>query len=381
MLYTKQTGTNATAKQTYIWSDGQIVYEQTGTDNIGATVYTYGLTRLSAKERTVSSASSPQVVLHFYRYNAHGDVVRLVSTSGVSVKIYEYDAFGNERNATPGDTNPFRYCGEYYDTATQKYFLRARWYDPATGRFTQQDSWAYMGGANGYNRYTYCLGNPISFIDPSGNVIIVTGSNIDMVRIIKIMRLLTDYSLSLNFETGEVSYTKNNSSSQFPVGNELISSLIDSEHIITISVFEDGFAGNATYFDDGDSAYYTKGEGGDSVIEFDLAFEPEIYTLVEGKEYSEPMSRPLYIGLAHELIHSLHYSQGTVIHKSEEGYNNYYIKEKIWFFHKTRMIQEPLIEAEELFTIGLSDYRTSKITENRIRAEHGLQKRTAYFAH
>ena len=31
-------------------------------------------------------------------------------------------------------------------------------------------------------------------------------------------------------------------------------------------------------------------------------------------------------------------------------------------------------------TIGLSDYRTSKITENRIRAEHGLQKRTAYFA-
>ena len=52
------------------------------------------------------------------------------------------------RNALESDNNPFRYCGEYFDTATETYFLRARWYDPATGRFTQQDSWAYFGEKN-----------------------------------------------------------------------------------------------------------------------------------------------------------------------------------------------------------------------------------------
>ena len=141
MLYTKQTGSNTSQKQTYIWCDGQIVYGQTGADNTGAAVYTYGITGISAKERTGTDISSAQEITYYYRYNAHGDVIRLLNGSGVTVMVYEYDAFGNEKNISDTDTNPFRYCGEYYDTATQKYFLRARWYDPAAGRFTQQDSW------------------------------------------------------------------------------------------------------------------------------------------------------------------------------------------------------------------------------------------------
>ncbi|MBQ7011411.1 MAG: hypothetical protein IJN63_06860 [Clostridia bacterium] len=56
MLYTKQTGSNASTKKTNISSDGQIVFEQTGTDNVGAVVYSYGLTRISAKSRTALTA-------------------------------------------------------------------------------------------------------------------------------------------------------------------------------------------------------------------------------------------------------------------------------------------------------------------------------------
>ena len=33
-----------------------------------------------------------------------------------------------------------RYCGEYFDNETGTYYLRARYYDPAIGRFTQQDT-------------------------------------------------------------------------------------------------------------------------------------------------------------------------------------------------------------------------------------------------
>ncbi len=42
----------------------------------------------------------------YYLYNAHGDVVRLTNGSGAVTKTYNYDAFGNERNADPSDANP-----------------------------------------------------------------------------------------------------------------------------------------------------------------------------------------------------------------------------------------------------------------------------------
>ena len=41
------------------------------------------------------------------------------------------------------DENPFRYAGQYYDTETGTYYLRARYYAPSIGRFTQQDNWDY----------------------------------------------------------------------------------------------------------------------------------------------------------------------------------------------------------------------------------------------
>ena len=61
------------------------------------------------------------------------------------------------------DNNPFRYCGEYYDKETQTIYLRARYYNPAQGRFTQEDPIR-----DGYNWYSYCGGNPVNFIDPTG---------------------------------------------------------------------------------------------------------------------------------------------------------------------------------------------------------------------
>ena len=42
-------------------------------------------------------------------------------------------------NKDKNDTNPFRYCGEYYDNETESIYLRARNYDPGIGRFTSED--------------------------------------------------------------------------------------------------------------------------------------------------------------------------------------------------------------------------------------------------
>lgn len=149
----------------------------------------------------------------YYLFNAHGDVVDLANSSGSSVKSYDYDAFGNEKSPSASDRNPFRYCGEYWDTETGTYYLRARYYDPLIGRFTQQDShWtstnAIYGdnpnqlaqredalGLTSYtyspqiscilqsgNLYVYCINDPINGSDPEGEFLhILAGAAIGAV--------------------------------------------------------------------------------------------------------------------------------------------------------------------------------------------------------
>jgi len=69
-----------------------------------------------------------------------------------------------EENIDSTDTNPFRYCGEYYDSEINQIYLRARYYSPNLGRFTQSDP----AMADGYNWYVYCGNNPTMYFDPSG---------------------------------------------------------------------------------------------------------------------------------------------------------------------------------------------------------------------
>ena len=82
-----------------------------------------------------------------------------------------YDAFGNEINPDSSDTNPYRYCGEYYDFESGTVYLRARYYSPTHGRFTQVDS-----ARDGLNWYAYCANNPIAFVDPWGLSLTLSGS-------------------------------------------------------------------------------------------------------------------------------------------------------------------------------------------------------------
>ena len=99
----------------------------------------------------------------YYTQNAHGDVVNLTDKDGKVTKSYRYDAFGIEKNIDKNDTNAYRYCGEYYDKETATVYLRASYYNPNTGRFTQRDSFA--GSLNdplSLNLYTYCGNNPVN---------------------------------------------------------------------------------------------------------------------------------------------------------------------------------------------------------------------------
>ena len=115
-----------------------------------------------------------------YVHNARGDVVQRVNAQGDVTNTYHYDAFGNELNPNPQDTNPFRYAGEQWDAGSGTYYLRARNYDPGIGRFTQPDPIK-----DGVNWYVYCDNNPVNRVDPSGlfwNVVGTVTSAVSAVR-------------------------------------------------------------------------------------------------------------------------------------------------------------------------------------------------------
>jgi RHS repeat-associated protein len=56
------------------------------------------------------------------------------------------------------------YTGEWFDTGVGLQYLRARWYEGGTGRFTQRD--AVMSSPI----YRYASGNPVNRVDPTGHI-------------------------------------------------------------------------------------------------------------------------------------------------------------------------------------------------------------------
>ena len=108
----------------------------------------------------------------------------------MSTRAYDYDAFGVEKDPDPLDENPFRYCGEYFDRETETYYLRARYYDPTIGRFTQQDThWTTANSIYGDNPQkineredklglkTYSYAPQITAVMQSGNLYVYGVNN------------------------------------------------------------------------------------------------------------------------------------------------------------------------------------------------------------
>ena len=103
--------------------------------------------------------------------NQQGDVERVISTDGTILASYTYDAWGNvlTSEGTLAATNPIRYRGYYFDTETSLYYLQSRYYDPAVGRFVNEDSLLNgKAGTIGFNLFSYCGNNPLKHVDPSG---------------------------------------------------------------------------------------------------------------------------------------------------------------------------------------------------------------------
>jgi RHS repeat-associated protein len=104
----------------------------------------------------------------WYLTDQAGSVRDIATTSGSLIDHVKYSSFGNilaESNPSNGDR--FKFAGREYDATTGLYYNRARFYDPATGKFIGQDPKKFAAGDA--NLYRYVGNDPIGFTDPTGN--------------------------------------------------------------------------------------------------------------------------------------------------------------------------------------------------------------------
>ena len=126
--------------------------------------YMYGLQRIS-ENQLIANVWTPS----FYGYDGGGSVRQLTNSVGVVTDTYEYDAFGNSFTKSGTTPNNYLYRGEQFDADLGLYYLRARYYNPQTGRFLSRDPEdGNPTDPKSLHKYLYAGGDPVNMIDPMG---------------------------------------------------------------------------------------------------------------------------------------------------------------------------------------------------------------------
>ncbi|MDZ4384162.1 MAG: RHS repeat-associated core domain-containing protein, partial [Nitrospirota bacterium] len=137
----------------------QVLLERDGGgSSIASYVYGNGLIRAN-----IGGAVS------YYHPDALGSTRALTNALGVISDTYDYDAFGNMAAQTGTTANAYLFAGEQMEPAMDLYYMRARYMDPQTGRFTSMDPFAGSPfDPMSLHKYVYALNNPVNITDPSG---------------------------------------------------------------------------------------------------------------------------------------------------------------------------------------------------------------------
>src|SRR5207248_6181048 len=94
----------------------------------------------------------------YYELDGLDSVTSLSNSAGALAQTYMFDSFGNQTASSGSLTNPFRYTAREFDTESNLYYMRARYFDPATGRFISEDPITFAGGTNFYR---YAKNKPV----------------------------------------------------------------------------------------------------------------------------------------------------------------------------------------------------------------------------
>ena len=135
----------------------------------GTLIAAYQYSPLEQIQSQTNSGSAP----FYYHHDQLGSVTDITDATGALQTGYSYTAYGEPtqtNTATSPPTNRFTYTGQYKEPTTNAagYNLRARDYDPTTGRFTSTDPLPSGQGVGYGSAYSYAGDVPTGAVDPSG---------------------------------------------------------------------------------------------------------------------------------------------------------------------------------------------------------------------
>ncbi|MGH7953071.1 MAG: RHS repeat-associated core domain-containing protein, partial [Limisphaerales bacterium] len=121
----------------------------------------------------LNGGSDSSAVGYYYHEDSLNTSSALSDSSGSQTEVNVYYPFGRTQTASPQASFQVsrRFTGQVFDAESGLYYYNARYYDPELGRFTQPDTTIPdSSNPQSYNRYTYCLNDPLRYNDPSGHV-------------------------------------------------------------------------------------------------------------------------------------------------------------------------------------------------------------------
>ncbi len=124
--------------------------------------YVHGLNLISQNRHADTGKS-------FYHMDGLCSTRVLTNASGLVTDTYIYDAFGRTIGQIGSTGNLYLFAGEQRDHVTGLDYLRARWMNPAIGRFYGMDRFSgVLRNPVTLHRFLYANANPVNFVDPTG---------------------------------------------------------------------------------------------------------------------------------------------------------------------------------------------------------------------
>jgi RHS repeat-associated protein len=124
----------------------------------GENSYLYGPGGLPFEQVNAEEAPS------YLHHDQLGSTRLLTGESGEATASFSYAPYGGLEGTTGTATTPLGFGGQYTDAETGLQYLRARFYDPATGQFLTRDPIEEQT----QQPYSYALDNPLNRVDVAG---------------------------------------------------------------------------------------------------------------------------------------------------------------------------------------------------------------------